>query len=164
MCRYAFKRYKLTYACFQCQVGFKRPNLFDVEPKRYMSLLKENGSISNQSKDFHCPNCAGEMANLGRDLRLPRKTQNEQWQCIQYLYDNEYNIYSCGCSGIGFVPHKMTDAIALVAEYKERDRINESKQQQELRFNALKKAKIKRDKHKAEVKKQQKYLDEEKGK
>jgi hypothetical protein len=70
------------------------------------------------AKDAKCPNCGGIMANLGRDLRLPTKIKDEQWRCIKYLYDNKYNIYSCGCSGIGFVPHKMEDAITLVEEYK----------------------------------------------
>jgi hypothetical protein len=103
MCRYAFFKYKNTYACFNCQIGFKRPNLFDVNPN------------ATEAKDFHCPNCRTLMANLGRDLRLPTKTKDEQWKCIKYLYDNKYNIYSCGCQGIGFVPHKMEEAIELVA-------------------------------------------------
>jgi hypothetical protein len=102
MCRYAYRKYKLTYGCFKCQVGFKRQNLIDVNP---------NATIS---KDFNCPNCGTEMANLGRDLRLPAKHKDEQWACIKYLVDHKYNIYSCGCQGIGFVPHKMEDAVELV--------------------------------------------------
>jgi hypothetical protein len=102
MCRYAFFKYKLTYGCFRCQMGFKRPNLFDINP---------NATVA---KDFHCPNCGGEMVNLGRDLRLPAKHKDEQWACIKYLVDHQYNIYSCGCQGIGFVPHKMEDAKDLV--------------------------------------------------
>jgi hypothetical protein len=102
MCRYAYAKYKTTFGCFRCQVGFKRPNLFDVNPN------------ATEAKDFHCPNCGGEMTNLGRDLRLPAKEKDEQWACIKYLVDHKYNIYSCGCQGIGFVPHKMEDAIDLV--------------------------------------------------
>jgi hypothetical protein len=45
---------------------------------------------------------------------LPAKHKDEQWACIKYLVDNKYNIYSCGCQGIGYVPHKMEDAIELV--------------------------------------------------
>ena len=103
MCRYAFYKYKNTYGCFNCQVGFKRKNLFDVDP------------IATEAKDFHCPNCRTLMVNLGRDLRLPKKDEDEQWQRIKYLVYNKYNIYSCGCQGIGFVPHKMEEAIELVA-------------------------------------------------
>lgn len=102
MCRYAFYKYKSTYACFNCQVGFKRRNLFDINPD------------ATEAKDSRCPNCRSEMYNLGRDLRLPKKDADEQWRCIKYLVDSKYNIYSCGCQGIGFVPHKMEDAIELV--------------------------------------------------
>jgi hypothetical protein len=122
MCRYGFKNYKLTYACFKCQVGFKRPNLYDVQPELADELIQkaiaDGNPIPTNAKDAKCPNCAREMYNLGRDIRLPVKTKTEQWKCIKYLYDHNYNIYSCGCSGIGFVPHKMEDAIELVAEFR----------------------------------------------
>jgi DNA repair exonuclease SbcCD ATPase subunit len=125
MCRYAFKNYKSTYACFACQIGFKLPNLTDVQPELANALRKkakqEGVPMLAQVKDATCPNCNREMYNLGRDLRLPAKTKNEQWRCIQYLYDNKYNIYSCGCSGIGFVPHKMEEAIELVKEYHKKN-------------------------------------------
>jgi hypothetical protein len=127
MCRYAFYKYKYTYGCFQCQVGFKRRNLFDVQPDLSDKISKDVRAAKEQGIDYEgleneakCPNCGNEMANLGRDLRLPSKTKDEQWACIKYLVDNKYNIYSCGCQGIGFVPHKMEDAIALVAESKKR--------------------------------------------
>ncbi len=102
MCRYAFYKYKSTYVCFNCQLGFKRRNIFDINPD------------ATVAKDVNCPNCGSEMSNVGRDLRLPKKGEDEQWRCIKYLVENEYNIYSCGCQGIGFVPHKMEDAIELV--------------------------------------------------
>jgi hypothetical protein len=117
MCRYAFYNYKNTYACFTCQVGFKRRNHYDVEPDLYNRKTKEGEEFG---KDAKCPNCGGEMHNIGRDLRLPPKTKKEQWRCIEYLVQKKYNIYSCGCQGIGFVPHKMEDAIALVEEYEGR--------------------------------------------
>jgi hypothetical protein len=122
MCRYGFKNYKLTYACFKCKVGFKRPHLSDVQPQiadAMQKIAKQNGTAM-QAKDAKCPNCGNQTANLGRDLRLPAKTKHEQWRCIQYLYEKQYNIYSCGCSGIGFIPHKIEDAIVLVKEYENR--------------------------------------------
>ncbi len=134
MCRYAFYKYKDTYGCFKCQVGFKRRNLFDVDPD------------AKVAKEAKCPNCGGEMANLGRDLRLPVKTKDEQWRCIKYLVDNKYNIYSCGCQGIGFVPHKMEDAIELVKEYKGRSLRYQKEEETKRKFEE--KAKVKRDRAK----------------
>jgi hypothetical protein len=112
MCRYAFYKYKNTYACFRCQVGFKRRNIDDVQRD-----LANTSSAKGYTHDAKCPNCGEEMANVGRDLRLPPKTKDEQWRCIKYLVDHKYNIYSCGCQGIGFVPHKMQDAIDLVTDF-----------------------------------------------
>jgi hypothetical protein len=138
MCRYAFVNYKITYGCFKCQVGFKRPLLRDVMGEK---LRREEiaNPASFASKDFKCPNCGGPMANLGRDLRLPVKTKNEEWKCIKYLYDNKYNIYSCGCQGIGFVPHKMEDAIALVASVSPNEKAYLQKQMQAEKDEALQK-------------------------
>ena len=136
MCRYAFYKYKNTYGCFKCQVGFKRRNLFDVDPN------------ATEAKDAKCPNCGNEMANLGRDLRLPAKTKDEQWRCIKYLVDNKYNIYSCGCQGIGFVPHKMEEAIELVAAYKKRDTVYQKKEAAEAKRLAIEK---KRKKNNADM-------------
>jgi hypothetical protein len=104
MCRYAFKTYKSTFVCFKCQTGFKRRNISDIDAN------------TTESKDAKCPTCGAEAFNVGRDIRLPKKENSVQWQCIKYLVDHKYNIYSCGCSGIGFVPHKMADAIALVKD------------------------------------------------
>jgi hypothetical protein len=143
MCRYGFKSYKLTYACFKCQIGFKRPNLYDVQPDLANAMqkqaIKDGSPLQASAKDPKCPNCGSEMYNLGRDLRLPTKTKDEQWKCIKYLYENEYNIYSCGCSGIGFVPHKMEDAIELVKEFKNQLPNHYKQQELEARKESLEK-------------------------
>lgn len=96
--------------------------MYDVQPALVDTIQKndteEGKPMPSSVKAAKCPNCASEMYNLGRDLRLPTKTKDEQWRCIKYLYDNNYNIYCCGCSGIGFVPHRMEDAIELVKDFK----------------------------------------------
>jgi hypothetical protein len=167
MCRYAFYSYKNTYGCFKCQVGFKRRNLYDVQPElsdkinKEARAAKENGLVFvYETNEAKCPNCGGEMANLGRDLRLPAKTKDEQWQCIKYLVDNNYNIYSCGCQGIGFVPHKMQDAITLVAEYKEKQKLVQKQYDIERKFEEKQKAQRKREKEKT-IKKQLKEIQKE---
>jgi hypothetical protein len=152
MCRYAFYNYKNTYGCFKCQVGFKRRNLYDVQPELSDKINKEARAAKEQGyeyvyegNDAKCPNCGGEMANLGRDLRLPAKHKDEEWRCIKYLVDNKYNIYSCGCQGIGFVPHKMQDAITLVAEYKDKHKMYQKEQDLKEKFAEKAKDKKKRD-------------------
>jgi hypothetical protein len=142
MCRYGFKKYKETYACFKCQIGFKRPNLFDVDSHTFNTLSKNSKDVPKQAKDFRCPNCSTLMINLGRDLRLPKKEQHEQWQCIKYLVDNKYNIYSCGCQGIGFVPHKMEEAIELVANVEQNRKMwlyNEAQKEKQIEIKKRRK-------------------------
>ena len=116
MCRYSFCNYKRTFGCFNCQIGFKRRLMGDAMTTAQVDFTRIDGDAI--SKDSHCPNCRTLMVDIGRDLRLPKKDQDEQWQCIKYLVDHRYNIYSCGCQGIGFVPHKMEDAIALIKNDK----------------------------------------------
>jgi hypothetical protein len=164
MCRYAFYNYKSTFGCFKCQVGFKRRNLYDVQPELSDKISKEARAAKEKGVEFvypsneaKCPNCGGEMANLGRDLRLPAKTKDEQWACIKYLVDNKYNIYSCGCQGIGFVPHKMEDAIQLIAEYKDKQKMVQKQYDIERNFEEKQKAKRKREKERT-IKKQLKEI------
>ena len=164
MCRYSFSTYKNTYGCFNCQIGFKRRLLGDVQPEEAAKQAdidrKEGNPSKTQFKDFQCPNCGGEMANLGRDLRLPAKTKNEQWQCIKYLIDNNYNIYSCGCQGIGFVPHKMQDAITLVAESKGYQNVFQKQYDIQRKFEEKQKAQRKRERENT-IKKQLKEIKKE---
>ncbi len=103
MCRYAFKVYKNTYACFTCRKGFKRRLDEDIMPHH----RREDNSVT-------CPDCGGKMKNLGLDLRLPARKANEKWSAIEYLSTHNYNFYSCGCWGIGPVPQDLTAAKALV--------------------------------------------------
>jgi hypothetical protein len=168
MCRYAFYNYKNTYGCFACQVGFKRRNLYDVQPELSDKISKDARAAKEQGVDYvyegndaKCPNCGGEMANLGRDLRLPAKHKDEEWRCIKYLIDNKYNIYSCGCQGIGFVPHKMSDAITLVAEYKNKSELYQKEQEKREKREQKIKEKRKRNQER-ETKKILKAIKQEK--
>lgn len=103
MCRYAFHQYKDRYACFQCRKGFKRRLAEDLLPE-----------YRHPETPARCPDCRGPLRNLGRDLKLPRKTQTEQWTAIEYLADNGFNFFSCGCYGIGVVPQSMAQARRLL--------------------------------------------------
>jgi hypothetical protein len=52
MCRYGFKNYKLTYACFKCQIGFKRPDLFDVQPELAGAMQKKQSKRVQQCRQM----------------------------------------------------------------------------------------------------------------
>lgn len=102
MCRYGFNAYKDTYACFTCRKGFKRRLDKDILPQD-----------QRDSDIVRCPDCGGEMKNLGKDLRLPARKADEKWAAIEYLSLQNYNFYSCGCWGIGPVPQDLATAKSL---------------------------------------------------
>ncbi|MES2731597.1 MAG: hypothetical protein V4714_07610 [Bacteroidota bacterium] len=68
-------------------------------------------------KQVKCPDCGNQMANLGRDLRLPKRDKKEEWLAIEYLKNNNFNFFSCGCTGIGVVPQNLQEAYLLVEQY-----------------------------------------------
>jgi hypothetical protein len=63
-----------------------------------------------------CPDCEGEMVNLGKDLRLPKKDKKEEWSAIEYLANNNFNFFTCGCYGIGVVPQNLHEAHNLIEQ------------------------------------------------
>lgn len=103
MCRYAYKIYKNTYACFDCRKGFKRRLDEDILPQHQRA-----------SDVIKCPDCGGAMKDLGLDLRLPARKADEKWAAIEYLSMNNCNFYSCGCWGIGPVSQDLASAKSLV--------------------------------------------------
>jgi hypothetical protein len=106
MCRYAFKKYKPRFACFNCQKTFKRRNLFDI-----------TGDDNIESKPARCPQCRELMADMGKDFAAPKKTDDKAWQHLKTLYSVGIAFHSCGCGGPGLVP-KDQDALRVYFEQK----------------------------------------------
>lgn len=123
MCRYGIQ-YKNTFACFKCRKGFKRrldKDLLSQTEQRIERLSKAIKSIKKDKSEslltkpiVKCPDCGGETVNLGKDLRLPKKDKQEEWLAIEYLANNHFNFFTCGCNGIGFVPHSLQEAYELI--------------------------------------------------
>lgn len=104
MCKYAMISYKDHYACFECQKTFKRRLWIDFKKGE-----KENSPAV-------CPQCAGKMANMGKDFESPKMDDDKAWSHLKNLYEVGITYFSCGCSGPGYVPR---DHEALL-EYFER--------------------------------------------
>ena len=87
MCRYdGFGGHlKGHFVCVDCQVGFK--------------------SV------YICPLCKNEMACVGMDFRIPRKTNDREWRKIRMLMAAGMRFPSgCGCTGPGYIPRTLLDA------------------------------------------------------
>lgn len=131
MCRYG-SSYKQTYGCFSCQKAFKKITFFDYLEQNnllavYQKLVWSNSKQEkvNQEKKWktslakleeqyqsqisRCPDCGGDMANLGMDFRVPKKSDNRAWQVTKGLYAIGAIFQTCGCSGLGYIPSSSND-------------------------------------------------------
>lgn len=78
-----------NFACFDCQVSFKRPATED----------SSTGSAHlAESELIHmCPNCGHKMAFMGRNFSTPSKSDNSGWQAAKSLWEAGFRF-----SGSGF--------------------------------------------------------------
>lgn len=107
MCRYAqYGPYKDHYACFRCRKGFKRRN----ESQWPKHLRPSEG----QAVPAKCPDCGGEMAEMGLDFKPPRRTAKAHWDVVEFLFRHGVDYRSCGCGGPGFRPSKWAEVPAFL--------------------------------------------------
>lgn len=90
MCRYATKRYKIHYACFECRVAFKECS--------------------------DCPECEMPMVEMGRDFKAPPRNDRKWWRNAEILANAGFRFESCGCSGPKYGPlgKRLSGAQAFV--------------------------------------------------
>lgn len=109
MCRYAMVKHKPHYACFACRKTFKRMLLWDINRD------------DKREKEAKCPDCAGPVANMGKDFEAPKRTDIKAWSHLQSLYSVGITFHSCGCSGPGYIPGDRDALVAhltgILAEY-----------------------------------------------
>ena len=128
MCRYGRSMYKDAYACFTCRKGFKRRLDKDLLSAKESRMLKEARSkaliwkkeVTSEETEAYptvkCPECGKDMVNLGKDLRFPKKERIEQWEAIEYLANQHFSFFTCGCSGIGIIPQNLAQAQQLIKQ------------------------------------------------
>lgn len=133
MCRYAYKTYKSHFACFKCHKTFKQATFTDIldrvgkldyseklrkKPANELSA-KESAILKNLDATYKrlkvkCPQCGGYMADLGLDFKSPKKTALKEWKIIECLFRVGKCFYSCGCTGIGYIPQKRNDYLSYL--------------------------------------------------
>ena len=91
MCRYAMIKYKPHFACFSCRKSFKRRLLSDVNK-------------GGPHRPYRCPQCGGDMADMGLDFAPPKMTDVKAWVTLESLYEIGATFHGCGCSGPGYRP------------------------------------------------------------
>lgn len=154
MCRYSGKTYKRHYGCFRCRKSFKQSSLYDIRARLRKELTgisagksesilyrKEDARLKEamdrmESRSVKCPECGSLMADLGYDFKAPKKTAVKEWSIIESLYRIGKSFYSCGCSGIGYIPQNENDYKEYLKEKLEkyRSRLAECRLMNETEF------------------------------
>jgi predicted RNA-binding Zn-ribbon protein involved in translation (DUF1610 family) len=113
MCRYGFGSVKTHRVCLPCR----------------RSLKQSTGSTAP------CPECGGELVNMGRDFKAPRRSNARQWRKLELLvaagrravdprYRTDGPLFdSCGCTGPGPRPRTLADAKSLLGVRRSRRRV-----------------------------------------
>ena len=125
MCRYGLKQYKPHFVCFSCKKGFKKTRIDEYMSQRgldevYRQLNRTSPAkrksveanlgfsleaLTNQYQDDvgKCPDCGEQMARMGLDFRVPSRTDLEQWDIVEVLYEHGFAFRGCGCD-VGYSP------------------------------------------------------------
>ena len=64
----------VSFACFACRKCFKKPFVPDQQ--------------------YKCPQCAQEMAHMGRSFKAPRNTETRQWEKVKQLWSAGYRYHT----------------------------------------------------------------------
>jgi hypothetical protein len=91
MCRYAQTSYKPHLACFACR-------------KVYRRRLPRDANYTGPEKPPVCPDCAGPVADMGKDFKTPGKDELRAWRMAEQLWTIGETFHSCGCGGPGYRP------------------------------------------------------------
>ncbi len=124
MCRYGYQTYKSHFACFRCRKMFKKVALADIirqngdeylwQAARYRDARRKPPDYEKRIRAFQekyggeriqiCPDCGGEMADLGLDAKAPPRSKVAAWKALESLYSVGVSFHTCGCHGPGYIP------------------------------------------------------------
>lgn len=83
LCHYAHFTYKPRHACFRCRKAFKRPSQAEVDPE-------------GEPHDPRCPECGGDVFDLGIGFVVPPRSKVQQWRRLEALAARGVRFLCCG--------------------------------------------------------------------
>lgn len=101
--------YAMSFACFTCKTAHKRH--YKKVPSEYPKFIE-------------CPICKEHAINVGRNFKIPKKSDTNQWKKVKYLVENGFvfqHIYEeqeDGSLNKVEYPKTLNDAEAFVLKYK----------------------------------------------
>lgn len=134
MCRYACHTYKNHFVCFACRKAFKKTAFEDyvehkglradmqkaIAARRYRNTRLKPSKVTLDPEQVRadylhevsrCPQCGGQMASMGLDLRPPPQRNREAWEILQAMYEHGFAFRGCGCM-VGYAPPARRSELA----------------------------------------------------
>jgi len=87
--------YLVAHACFACHKSFK--------------LLPREQPVT-------CPNCGGELHQMGQSFKAPVARDAEQWAKVEALYRAGFRFFSCRSHECPPLPAKLTEVEQFISE------------------------------------------------
>lgn len=99
------------FACFDCQVAFKRPATKDTS----------SGSAHQPDSDIvHvCPNCGHRMAFMGRNFAAPSKADSSAWAAAKCLWEAGFRFVGSGYHSDPVLPKSKSGVGTFLSENPE---------------------------------------------
>ena len=88
------RSYLIAHACFDCRKSFK---------------------LAPRVEAARCPNCGGDLHEMGRSFRAPPAKDTEQWAKVRALYDAGFRFSSYRSQACTPLPARLSDVAAFIA-------------------------------------------------
>jgi len=88
--------YLVAHACFDCHKSFK---------------------VAPRNEPIVCPNCGGELHQMGRSFKAPPAKDAEQWAKVQALYNAGFRFSSYRSHSCAPLPDKLSQVEAFILQH-----------------------------------------------
>ena len=92
----AVARYLIAHACFNCRKSFK------VAPRDERIAV--------------CPNCSGQLHEMGRSFKSPAAKDTEQWAKVEALYNAGFRFFSYRSFDCPPLPGKLSEVETFIRD------------------------------------------------
>ena len=87
--------YLIAHACFTCRKSFK---------------------VASREQPAKCPNCAGQLHEMGRSFKAPPARDTEQWAKVHALYNAGFRFFSYRSYECAPLPARLSEVEAFVRD------------------------------------------------
>lgn len=99
-----------NFACFDCQISFKRPAT--------SNSATGSAHLAESELAHKCPNCGHKMAFMGRNFATPSDADNSAWIAAKYLWEAGFRYSGSGYHTDPPLPRTKQEAVAFVEQYR----------------------------------------------